>query len=399
MHSVIYKMDSWRCFSAALSYLFYRRGISGDGFCKLTKFMATCIGDKNIKTKNVSHCVAEMSLDDFQSVVAAVSSVDEAMSVYNEKCSFIKWLPGNETRLKLYAIDFFFDSVKRPCNRRIKKYLIGLNKCHAEVRLAIKRLNTRHVQSLTWKWLVPKTNRLSLSGVLKEISHHLSKTKTTNLNPLVKMTMERFSPSWPFNLMLVVPRSAVFVSTLCNLQRQVTQFDTKTLRRTLKRLSQRDLEELKTVMVTCARSQQTVVSFDDPRPRKKIESRSASYILESTSVCLCQCCASVLTYVDLKNRPPIKGVYHDDESLQYRCGSCHSEKIFQFPLVDPVDVTFYRVSQPDLPTVGVCRGGESCFNLTAYPRSTCGSCAKRSKQISVRVVSEKGRRLQLRNGD
>lgn len=361
---------AWPFFKASISYVFDRKGTSGDTHCKLTKLAAACLGDKPLHVDTVVRYIGKLNPTFYEVFLSVLSSVDERLNVY-EVDRLIEWIKLNADRVKLYAIIFFYRCISRPCNVTLFQSLRHVYWKLRTTESIIDAPNIHNEHRYVWKDLVPKPLRLSTSGLLKEILSQLSKIKNHQIHPLIKICMERYRPQWPLHLTLILPRRFLFVKTVVELRRSS---NAKRLGHIMRLLTEDEKREIKTVILLHQRSQQLEICYDDRLPKKDLSVYTDS-IRAVTSVCVCQFCSSVLTYVDLKNRPPVKGVYYDNETLRYRCGNCNSRSVYKFPLVDG-DST-YRIIQADLPSVGVCSGRLDCFNLAAMPRGVCGTCGSR----------------------
>lgn len=359
----------WPFFKACLSYVFDRKGTCGDSYCKLTKLAAACLGDKPLHVETVVRYVKKLPPSLYLTFVFALSWVKKRLSRY-EVNKLIRWIRRNPNRLKMYVIVYFYRCVSRPCNLELCQALHQVNVRLLKVEDAnAKMIKYRTLQNVPWKELVPKPFRLSTSGLLREIVCHLSKIKGNNIHPLIKICTERYRPQWPLHLMLLLPRRKVFAQTIVQL-RNLTS--TKRLRSMFHLLTDDEKREIKTMVLLHQRNLQLQVCYDDRLPPKNYVT---NFVKDTTSISICQFCSTVLTYVDLKNRPPIKGVYYDNETLRFRCGNCDSRCVYKFPLVDSDSI--YRVGQVDLPSVGVCAGRKDCFNLVAVPSGICGTCRKK----------------------
>lgn len=364
---------AWPFFKASLSYVFDRKGTSGDSHCKLTKLAAACLGDKPLHVATVVRYVRKLNPAFYEIFLSVLSSVDDNLDRY-EPDILVGWIKSNAARVKLYAIIYFYRCVSRPCNVSLLRLLLYVDRKLRWMEGLIAEENLP-AERLVWKDLVPKPIRLSTSGLLKEILSQLSKIKNKEIHPLVKICMERYRPQWPLHLALIIPRRRVFIKTVVTLRRLS---NAKKLGPTLRLLTDNEKREIKTIILLHQRCQQIEICYDDRLPTKDLTLLNTDYVKDVSSVCICQFCSSVLTFVDLKNRPPVKGVYYDSETLRYRCGNCHSRNVHKFPLVD-WDSTF-RIIQADLPSVGVCSGRRDCFNLAAMPRGVCGTCATSSRK-------------------
>ena len=370
--------QAWPFFEASVSYVFDRRGTCGDSQCKLTKLAAAFLGDK-LNVDTVVRHVNKLSPDALATFQAALSYVDPHLRRYEED-ELICWIGQNSHVAKLYTILYFYRCVSRPCNSTVSRSLL-----HVKVKLRILEKakdgpGPYSYENFPWKDVVPKPVRYSTRGLLREIVNHLSKVRGHEMHPLIKISMERFRPSWPLPLALLLPRRKVFVETIIRLRYLRS---TRNLRAMFQYLTVEEKREIKTIAVLHQRGSQLEICYDERLPLKNAVTDG---VRDATSVCICQFCSSVLTYVDLKNRPPIKGVYYDNETLRYRCGNCNSRNVFKFPLVDS-DSTC-RVGQADLPSVGVCAGARDCFNLVAVPRGICGTCYRlQSTSLSSQTSS------------
>lgn len=358
---------AWPFFRASVSYVFDRRGTCGDSQCKLTKLAAAFLGDKPVHVDTVVRNVSRLNPETFAVFRASLSCVDSNLHRYVD-VEVIRWIEENPHRAKFYAILYFYRCVTRPCNSTLLRCLINVN---ARLRI-LERAKERDpircsYDNLSWKDLVPKPIRLSNAGVLREIACHLSKVRGYEMHPLIKIAMERYRPRWPLKLALLLPRRKVFVQTIVQLRRLRSA---RNLRALFRHLTSNEKREIKTMAALHQRSNQLEICYDERILSAKGEITDS--VRDVTSVCICQFCCSVLTYVDLKNRPPTKGVYYDNETLRYRCGNCSSSCVYKFPLVDSDSA--YRVGQADLPSVGVCVGARDCFNVVAVPRGVCGTC-------------------------
>ena len=362
----------WPFFKASLSYVFDRKGTCGDSYCKLTKLAAACLGDKPLHVETVVRYVKKLPPALYSIFVFALSCVKRRLSRYGVN-KLIRWIRRNPDRLKMYVIVYFYRSVSRPCNLELCQALHQVNIRLLKVENAnekmVKYRTHSNTQNFSWKELVPKPIRLSTSGLLREIVGHLSKIRGHNIHPLIKICTERYRPQWPLHLMLLLPRRKIFAQTIVQL-RNLTS--TKRLRSMFRLLTDDEKREIKTIALLHQRNLQLQVCYDDRLPKKD---KVTTLVKDSTSISICQFCSTVLTYVDLKNRPPIKGVYYDNETLRFRCGNCDSRCVYKFALVDTDSI--YRVGQVDLPSVGVCAGRKDCFNLVAVPSGICGTCRKK----------------------
>ena len=360
---------AWPFFRACISYVFDRRGTCGDSQCALTKLAATLLSDKIVRAGTVVRFVHKLSPAALVAFSTALSCIDPWLRRYDSG-EMICWTEQNTLRTKLYALVYFYRCVCRPCNLGICNSLLNVRaKLRGLDNVTSRVAAGKSCEDIAWKNFAPTPNRLSCAGILRETLGHLSKVEGYDVHPLVKISMERYRPRWPLSLALLLPRRLIFVEALKKLR---NLRNARSLRVLFQNLTVREKREIKTIIVLHQRGNQLEICYDERIPRKNAVT---DFVRDVTSVCICQFCASVLTYVDLKNRPPIKGVYYDNETLRYRCGNCDSRRVFKFPLVDSEAV--YRVEQVDLPSVGVCSGKPGCFNLVAVPRGTCGTCYQR----------------------
>ncbi len=360
-------------FRACLAYLFEKKGTSGDSHCRLIRLAAACLGGKRLHACNLFGHVSRLDAETYAAFVTALQYVDSG--VPRRRRLFLPWSRAHGVRVKYNAVLFFYRCAERPCNRWIQTQLYDYQR-RSKIAKAWDAASFRFDnRQYSWKMLVPKATRVSKSGFLKEISAHLCKVRRGPIHPLVKIAMERFRPAWPLNLALLAPRTPRFISVICNLRHQVDAGVTN-VRGTVCRLTTAEKRELKTIVLHHQRSRQFCVFFDK-RPKLSLSvpsSQRRSDAHETSSLCVCQFCSTILTYVGLKNRPPVKGVYYDDHTLRFRCGNCHSHSVVKFPLVAFPTRTTYYAEQPDLPAVGVCRAQPACFNLALVTEQECGSC-------------------------
>jgi len=358
---------AWPFFTASISYIFDRKGTCGDSQCKLTRLVAAFLGDKPVNVDTVVRNVIKLSPRELAIFQAALSYVDDRLRRY-ESGEIIRWIEQNPHCAKLYAIVYFYRCVSRPCNSTVSRSLLNVDGNLRILEIVKDDPVPCSYENFPWKDLVPKPIRFSTTGILREIAVHLSKVKGHEIHPLIKICMERYRPQWPLPLALLLHRRRVFVETISQLRNLRSA---RSLRAMFRYLTEKEKREIKTIAALHQRNTQLEICYDERLP---VKDDVTDFVRDVTSVCICQFCSSVLTYVDLKNRPPIKGVYYDSETLRYRCGNCDSRCVYKFPLLDS-DST-YRVGQADLPSVGVCAGTRDCFNLVAVPRGTCGSCSR-----------------------
>lgn len=248
-------------------------------------------------------------------------------------------------------VRYFYDTLLRPHHSKIAAAVCNLEEIRRWLRNDRDERNTStHV--------VPKTDRVHESAIVKVVLAHLNNVKTRPLHPMLKWVLEFTRSNWPFNLLFVVPDRSIGLAACVVILNDVRKrkFTPSSVTKALSLLNEEEASEMKSVLFVQRRCAQVQYAYDmtrEPGPG-------------SESIVICRYCYIVLTYVDLKNRPPTKGVYIDENTLEPVCYNCHSRRLATLAL-DGAGVRL-TVKQPDLARMRAC----GCGAITS--RDACASC-------------------------
>ena len=235
---------------------------------------------------------------------------------------------------------------------------------------------------------MPITRVAKCIDLCKLLLNKLPKVAPVRLPLLLKLVYERYVWQWPLDVLVCYPKTVkhqTFLRALVHLRQQILHYDSRGVAMTIHKMTVRQKRLVKTLLLLHRRAFQIKFVYDmDPRVLSKLSSSRNSpdeewklYVAHHTSVIQCRHCYAVLTCLNIKNRAPRYVYYLHEDTLEPRCGRCHSSRLVKRPLFDPRHGVACYIEQPDFPTIRVCRGGNNpeCYNLTALDSGLCGPCS------------------------
>lgn len=228
-----------------------------------------------------------------------------------------------------------------------------------------------------WRQFLPRPIIEHSEEMYKLMINRLSKVKAAEMPVLLKLVYERLVWTNPLNVFVFYGHAWTNIDWLLQLQLARDQKDAKAVASLLRSFNVREKMLLKAVLLMHRRSKQVKFFYDmkSTTLAKMRRARSMEQKLQTamhTSVIFCRFCYAVLTCVNIKNRPPNYVYYLYEDTLEPRCGRCHSNRLVKIPLFDPRHGIAMYIQQPDFPTIRTCNNSD-CYNLTAFPSQLCGN--------------------------